>query len=123
MTRRSPRPIWWTARRSQSAFVRGFIDDALAKSGAVVLPTSQSAFVRGFIDDMRRHFTLQELRESQSAFVRGFIDDASAETTEARSSSWSQSAFVRGFIDDAGRFPHRSRYREVSIRVRARLHR
>ena len=39
------------ARESQSAFVRGFIDDAGANSPYRSGMRSQSAFVRGFIDD------------------------------------------------------------------------
>ena len=42
---------------------------------------SQSAFVRGFIDDERALPNGQTLVVSQSAFVRGFIDDAWARTT------------------------------------------
>ena len=37
---------------------------------------SQSAFVRGFIDDSRAREIVRESVSSQSAFVRGFIDDA-----------------------------------------------
>ena len=36
---------------SQSAFVRGFIDDCRAALINRINPMSQSAFVRGFIDD------------------------------------------------------------------------
>ena len=36
---------------------------------------SQSAFVRGFIDDPASARSLSSRRTSQSAFVRGFIDD------------------------------------------------
>ena len=40
---------------SQSAFVRGFIDDRdLHHRSPDVCPGSQSAFVRGFIDDKAR---------------------------------------------------------------------
>ena len=40
---------------SQSAFVRGFIDDELDRLlPGVVVALSQSAFVRGFIDDSKR---------------------------------------------------------------------
>ena len=43
------------SRESQSAFVRGFIDDlAKWKAGTDVGRRSQSAFVRGFIDDTRK---------------------------------------------------------------------
>ena len=59
---------------------------------------SQSAFVRGFIDDETRRRPRPAQRESQSAFVRGFIDDDRAEFE----------AFLAA---------------DVSIRVRARLHR
>ena len=38
-------------RASQSAFVRGFIDDEAAAEFLVEVAGSQSAFVRGFIDD------------------------------------------------------------------------
>ena len=39
------------------------------------LRTSQSAFVRGFIDDDRGRASRRGRGPSQSAFVRGFIDD------------------------------------------------
>ena len=114
------------APQSQSAFVRGFIDDLLK----IVFPPgdyeSQSAFVRGFIDDARRLYVRTggsclrlnprscaassmtaltsrpplEPIKSQSAFVRGFIDDRPAGAPRPSSGSRSQSAFVRGFIDD-----------------------
>ena len=38
-------------RRSQSAFVRGFIDDVVKAAVESRHDLSQSAFVRGFIDD------------------------------------------------------------------------
>ena len=62
------------------------------------------------------------MRSSQSAFVRGFIDDADF-IDAVMASKGSQSAFVRGFIDD--QHPHFSGGAgpDVSIRVRARLHR
>ena len=58
--------------------MRGFIDDALAiKLAFREYPLSQSAFVRGFIDDYKDRDELIDGRlPSQSAFVRGFIDDA-----------------------------------------------
>ena len=40
---------------------------------------SQSAFMRGFIDDRLDHDRHVLPGVSQSAFMRGFIDDASAE--------------------------------------------
>ena len=40
------------SRLSQSAFVRGFIDDSmLERARRISAALSQSAFVRGFIDD------------------------------------------------------------------------
>jgi len=39
---------------SQSAFVRGFIDDISRTKPRLGRDKSQSAFVRGFIDDTRR---------------------------------------------------------------------
>ena len=36
---------------------------------------SQSAFMRGFIDDVATDLQTALDRESQSAFMRGFIDD------------------------------------------------
>ena len=60
--------------------------------------SSQSAFVRGFIDDIRRRLLVPQARVSQSAFVRGFIDDERCRA----------STRIEG---------------DVSIRVRARLHR
>ena len=84
---------------------------------------SQSAFVRGFIDDPRSPRCWSTVRSSsQSAFVRGFIDDV---TGAAIKTGWalSQSAFVRGFIDDKESHAHPFSQAVVSIRVRARLHR
>ena len=143
------RCIWCNQPKlSQSAFVRGFIDDPVYRSrhaaeAASLNPRSCAA----------SSMTLQlnnlqtPLRLSQSAFVRGFIDDVNGLSSQ-KLESWSQSAFVRGFIDDwrtkrgrtgrAGRLNPRScaassmtrRDRRghcamafVSIRVRARLHR
>ena len=37
--------------KSQSAFVRGFIDDEIVMQYVAIQEESQSAFVRGFIDD------------------------------------------------------------------------
>ena len=59
---------------------------------------------------------------SQSAFVRGFIDDARLGAS-LRGRLESQSAFVRGFIDDKEEREMKRAKGEVSIRVRARLHR
>ena len=60
---------------SQSAFVRGFIDDFGAKFAQLGVSLSQSAFVRGFIDDEDLEGLRKDFFGSQSAFVRGFIDD------------------------------------------------
>ena len=46
------------AEVSQSAFVRGFIDDTLPWKPRGFVPLSQSAFVRGFIDDSIRGATV-----------------------------------------------------------------
>jgi len=59
---------------------------------------------------------------SQSAFVRGFIDDPSF-SDDSFDDAPSQSAFVRGFIDDDAKAERTWRKVQVSIRVRARLHR
>ena len=114
-----------TVDESQSAFMRGFIDD-LPRPSRARSPArkSQSAFMRGFIDDDDYyHLDLEGFWVSQSAFMRGFIDDgrgpqqrdvcrglnprscaASSMTAELRNalaaSRTSQSAFMRGFIDD-----------------------
>ena len=50
MTRLLTRPIF-ASRKSQSAFVRGFIDDRTKSLFNIRSWPSQSAFVRGFIDD------------------------------------------------------------------------
>ena len=61
---------------SQSAFMRGFIDDAVWTALPSAQPfESQSAFMRGFIDDELQAVELLKEFESQSAFMRGFIDD------------------------------------------------
>ena len=63
--------------------MRGFIDDrwldAAHLDGAA---ESQSAFMRGFIDDEEdlRGWVLEAV--SQSAFMRGFIDDGGAMSLE-----------------------------------------
>ena len=114
-----------SASLSQSAFMRGFIDDFRGKkyrSGAPAM--SQSAFMRGFIDDINDVTIARgEGRESQSAFMRGFIDDLCREAVAAWCEGMSQSAFMRGFIDDD--FPSHDANAPcgVSIRVHARLHR
>ena len=59
---------------------------------------------------------------SQSAFVRGFIDDY-GDIYFTNCSDTSQSAFVRGFIDDGESLEDTNVVFDVSIRVRARLHR
>ena len=89
------------AARSQSAFVRGFIDDETGRRIKNNTFVSQSAFVRGFIDDGGLDLIVLVPRiRSQSAFVRGFIDDDSDDARPLYEFAWSQSAFVRGFIDD-----------------------
>ena len=59
--------------------MRGFIDDSSALLRDKLMKESQSAFMRGFIDDEAIHL-VQDLAqpESQSAFMRGFIDDAAS---------------------------------------------
>jgi len=84
--------------------------------------SSQSAFVRGFIDDVMLCVGMFDVMASQSAFVRGFIDDTGS-SHAAKSLVGSQSAFVRGFIDDYVCWHEGCGRDEVSIRVRARLHR
>ena len=54
--------------------------------------------------------------------MRGFIDDRNSLTMN-RALYTSQSAFVRGFIDDLAATVHGGLTMNVSIRVRARLHR
>ena len=85
---------------------------------------SQSAFVRGFIDDNEDEADFADaMSESQSAFVRGFIDDRPLFLDSSATRPVSQSAFVRGFIDDRVVSAALTRFTRVSIRVRARLHR
>ena len=85
---------------------------------------SQSAFVRGFIDDRRlAGLSYHGSDSSQSAFVRGFIDDRPtfSAPTGGRSSLNPRSCAASSMTRDRGeslRPPDR-----VSIRVRARLHR
>ena len=63
-------------RKSQSAFMRGFIDDCITQyAPRTRRGKSQSAFMRGFIDDPPTRTTIVIDRQSQSAFMRGFIDD------------------------------------------------
>ena len=153
--------------------MRGFIDDDV-EAGRFDDPIeSQSAFVRGFIDDWPGRDPLHRCAQlSQSAFVRGFIDDspfhgvagtrirslnprscaASSMTYRSKTAAvaayglnprscaassmtgqsvrvppgslgMSQSAFVRGFIDDNHFAARQAAVAAVSIRVRARLHR
>ena len=78
--------------------------------------------MRGFIDDMVCAAVAQAVTKSQSAFVRGFIDDIRPSIFNGLCDS-SQSAFVRGFIDDLLKACGADTVAEVSIRVRARLHR
>ena len=97
--RTSPRRRSW----SQSAFVRGFIDDARPQPPSLLVNRwSQSAFVRGFIDDS----TPTVPSSTRSASLNPRSCAASSMTLWARVKSLklfslSQSAFVRGFIDDA----------------------
>ena len=87
---------------SQSAFVRGFIDDAalfvIIIVGGLV---SQSAFVRGFIDDVP---PLLIVTKPGTPCLNPRSCAASSMTARLASSdaltALSQSAFVRGFIDD-----------------------
>ena len=44
---------------------------------------SQSAFMRGFIDDWTTFYRLLNEKLSQSAFMRGFIDDLSFHSSVA----------------------------------------
>jgi len=108
---------------SQSAFVRGFIDDATVVGPLTFLPSSQSAFVRGFIDDLRGDAggpgDVGRLNPRSCAA-------SSMTEVQARSEALgrvSQSAFVRGFIDDTLEAEITRLDEAVSIRVRARLHR
>ena len=135
---------------SQSAFVRGFIDDTRRRRAVCpASSSSQSAFVRGFIDDRAPIFTrsprLRSLNPRSCAASSMTASSASSPKTTAPTS---QSAFVRGFIDDHDpRRNGQANYRRlnprscaassmthggaavrqerciVSIRVRARLHR
>ena len=83
---------------------------------------SQSAFVRGFIDDRPRLPRHPQGRESQSAFVRGFIDDSMAgfrRHSSAGLNPRSCAASSMTYVPTEAGLP----IMEVSIRVRARLHR
>jgi len=56
--------------------MRGFIDDVIILIlSTLIVGVSQSAFMRGFIDDQRPSGILATPGWSQSAFMRGFIDD------------------------------------------------
>ena len=109
---------------SQSAFMRGFIDDAELDEQLRTLGASQSAFMRGFIDDGWAAPTASPRRRSLNPRSCA----ASSMTTDLqrlnRANRQSQSAFMRGFIDDPIGRRNSPRQREiVSIRVHARLHR
>ena len=133
---------------SQSAFMRGFIDDRSGTPPRRRKPRrSQSAFMRGFIDDRRLSRRLDGPGQSQSAFMRGFIDDAprfpifrfAAGSLNPRSCAASSMTARRGYAARAarslnprscaassmtGRTGDGERRRAiVSIRVHARLHR
>ena len=85
-------------------------------------PTSQSAFVRGFIDDRSTARTrvgrtcLNPRSCAASSMTPRPVGGGAARLL-------SQSAFVRGFIDDVAWKRAEGVRKEVSIRVRARLHR
>ena len=69
--------------------MRGFIDDVdFFPAFLGVGLKSQSAFVRGFIDDRERRKSAALVELSQSAFVRGFIDDKPT-TAFGSSRAWS----------------------------------
>ena len=88
---------------SQSAFVRGFIDDGCRGLTVYVNgPLSQSAFVRGFIDD--RSFRGTSISATRRLNPRSCAASSMTEylRSAVRPRRASQSAFVRGFIDDRG---------------------
>ena len=89
------------------------------KSAALV---SQSAFVRGFIDDRGKETDMGDVvsLNPRSCAASSMTADRGA---GGRPGHGSQSAFVRGFIDDAKSTFLRLVRKSVSIRVRARLHR
>ena len=84
---------------------------------------SQSAFMRGFIDDMSDEKT-QEV-EVEGLNPRSCAASSMTVRREEPLAAFaaSQSAFMRGFIDDASAGPSAARFVRVSIRVHARLHR
>ena len=133
--------------KSQSAFVRGFIDgSAISSLGhwktTSLNPRSCAASSMAERDPVREQLhagvsirvraRLHRWRGggrprggdelSQSAFVRGFIDGPGWPSA-ASASAGSQSAFVRGFIDGVVFGATMNFVPAVSIRVRARLHR
>jgi len=112
------------ADESQSAFVRGFIDDAQAlrnsrKAWACLNPRSCAASSMTFTSDPNCGLAYT----SQSAFVRGFIDDAQPrrrwrwDRAGLNPRSCAASSMTLALFSAIGG------YFDVSIRVRARLHR
>ena len=109
---------------SQSAFVRGFIDD---RSGRTFLADARSRLnprsCAASSMTGHGHETAGSARKSQSAFVRGFIDDSACFSTcsgprpSLNPRSCAASSMTRPRTTPA------ARWRPVSIRVRARLHR
>ena len=87
------------------------------------MPASQSAFVRGFIDDRADVNATEATKESQSAFVRGFIDDTSpCPTGSSNVQGLNPRSCAASSMTDVERF-YAVGIAVVSIRVRARLHR
>ena len=84
--------------------MRGFIDDAEALVVDIDSLKSQSAFVRGFIDDSQpgpRGRNGKGSLNPRSCAASSMTNDGSCPS--ASPGSQSQSAFVRGFIDDVPR--------------------
>ena len=109
--------------QSQSAFMRGFIDDIEAGTVRESGSKSQSAFMRGFIDDPRRRSPIPRPTRSLNPRSCAASSMTSVSLAERLPDGKSQSAFMRGFIDDAAGIAGGAGQNWVSIRVHARLHR
>ena len=93
--------ICFIALLSQSAFMRGFIDDAGCPGTATPAWTRLNPRSCAASSMTRREVRLRRpALPSQSAFMRGFIDDLARPGGGGEGAGESQSAFMRGFIDD-----------------------
>ena len=84
---------------------------------------SQSAFVRGFIDDLPALKGTHRTRACLNPRSCAASSMTPCVCYDFMGPDGSQSAFVRGFIDDGADQLKDGSHENVSIRVRARLHR